>query len=134
MIRRVFRFICSSSVLAPRRCNRRPSRSSSWTHLGLAWRRTLQHDATVSNYIELSTRGGPGSVPELTCPKVQAATQAALELPPLSAQALTEQASGLATCRARLLASGINPNDYGADAAAADVVISFASSVSNRQI
>ena len=74
-----------------------------------------------SNYIELSVRGGPGSVPELACPGLEAATEASLALPPRSSQALTEEVAAFSACRARLVAAGIDLNVYGADAAAADV-------------
>ena len=73
-----------------------------------------------SNYVALSLRGGPGSIPELQCPDVEQATEVALALPPLDPSSLTAQTTALATCRARLVASGINPNDYGNDAAVAD--------------
>jgi serine/threonine protein kinase/pimeloyl-ACP methyl ester carboxylesterase len=74
-----------------------------------------------SNHITLSIRGGPGSVPELSCPEEEAAAEAALALPPLSSGALAVQSTAMATCRARLIAMGIDPNDYGDDAAAADI-------------
>jgi len=68
----------------------------------------------------LSLRGGVGSTPELNCPEEDAALQAMLALPPLSAEALGKQTLALTACRARLIASGIDPNAYGFDAAAAD--------------
>jgi class 3 adenylate cyclase/pimeloyl-ACP methyl ester carboxylesterase len=74
-----------------------------------------------SNYIGLTLRGSEGSVPALTCPGQGAAQVVTLDLPPLSTQAMTDQVTALASCREHLLAAGINPNDYGADAMAADV-------------
>jgi pimeloyl-ACP methyl ester carboxylesterase len=74
-----------------------------------------------SNYIELSFRGDHSSTPALTCPEEQSAAEAALALPPLSPQGLNAQATAFAACRTRLLAAGIDPNDYGNDAASADV-------------
>jgi class 3 adenylate cyclase/pimeloyl-ACP methyl ester carboxylesterase len=69
-----------------------------------------------SNYIGLSGRES-----QLTCPEEGTASEAALARSPLSPQGLTEQVTALAACRARLVASGIDPNDFGADAMAADV-------------
>jgi serine/threonine protein kinase/pimeloyl-ACP methyl ester carboxylesterase len=74
-----------------------------------------------ANYIGLTMRGSPGSVPDLNCPEEGAAEVAALALPTLSSKAMAEQVSALGACRARLVAAGIDPNDYGADAMAADV-------------
>jgi pimeloyl-ACP methyl ester carboxylesterase len=74
-----------------------------------------------SNYIELSRRGAVGSSPELSCPEVEAANIAALALPSSDPQGPASQVSAYAACRKRLLASGIDPNDYGDDARAADV-------------
>jgi pimeloyl-ACP methyl ester carboxylesterase len=73
-----------------------------------------------SNYIWLTTRGDEFSVPRLNCPEVTTAQSEALAFDPLSSQALSEQATAFSTCRARLVKSGVNPNDYGYDAAAAD--------------
>ena len=73
-----------------------------------------------SNYIGFSLRGGDGSTPVLSCPEVVAATTAALAVPPRSPQWINGQASAYQACRARLVASGIDPDDYGADATAAD--------------
>lgn len=74
-----------------------------------------------SNYIGLTLRGSPGSSPELSCPEEGTAQVASLALPPLSQQGIAEQVMALASCRARLVAAGIDPNDYGADAMAEDV-------------
>ena len=74
-----------------------------------------------SNYIGLTLRGSEGSTPALICPEEGTAQVAALDLPPLNQQAMTGQVTALASCREHLLAAGINPNDYGADAMAADV-------------
>lgn len=73
-----------------------------------------------SSYIGLSQRGGQGSIPELTCPEAEAGVEASLASPPLSSKALTEQVAGFSTCRARLVAAGIDPNAYGNDAMAVD--------------
>ncbi len=74
-----------------------------------------------SDYIELSMRGSQGSSPELACPEEEVAAEAALALPPFSSEAMTNEIRAFSACRRRLVASGIDPNDYGADAMAADV-------------
>ncbi len=74
-----------------------------------------------SDYIELTGRGGFGSNPKLSCPEENVATQDALAFSVLDKKALTQQVDAMATCRARLVSAGVVPNDYGEDAAAADV-------------
>jgi serine/threonine-protein kinase len=74
-----------------------------------------------SDYIELSARGNIGSDPLLSCPEEQAAQESAIALAPRSPQAEDMLIAGFQACRARLVASGIDPNAYGADAAADDV-------------
>jgi len=74
-----------------------------------------------SNYISLSVRGGQGSVPELTCPELETSAENSLALVAGSVQVTTARESALTTCREQLQAEGVDPNDYGLDAAAADV-------------
>ena len=82
---------------------------------------TTMEGRLFSNYIGLTLRGSEGSSPELSCPEEGAAEVAALALPLLSPKVTSEQIAGFASCRKRLMAAGINPNDYGADAMATDV-------------
>jgi class 3 adenylate cyclase/pimeloyl-ACP methyl ester carboxylesterase len=74
-----------------------------------------------AEHIDLIPRGTAGSVPELDCPEVLAAKEAVLALPPLDPSVPNTIASALRACRARVVAAGIDPNAFGADAAAADV-------------
>jgi pimeloyl-ACP methyl ester carboxylesterase len=82
---------------------------------------TTMEGRLYSNYIGLTLRGSEGSSPELNCPEEGAAQVATLDLPPLSPQGTSKQVAAFASCRNRLMAAGIDPNDYGADAMAADV-------------
>jgi len=74
-----------------------------------------------ANYIALGQRGGVGSSPELTCPEEDVAIEAALALPSSDPRGPAGEVSAFAACRKRLMARGINPNDYGDDERAADV-------------
>jgi serine/threonine protein kinase len=74
-----------------------------------------------SNYIALSRRGGIGSSPALSCSQEHGAIVDSLALPSSDPQGPVAQVSAFASCRKKLLDSGIDPNDYGDDARAADV-------------
>ena len=74
-----------------------------------------------SEHIELFARGTTGTTPALECPEVNAAQTSVMQYPPLDPRVQSTLEGALATCRARLIEDHIDPNDFGADAAAADV-------------
>ena len=74
-----------------------------------------------AEHIDLYPRGTTGSTPALDCPEVASAEESVLQFAPSDPRVESTIANALSVCRARLAKAGVDPNDFGADAAAADV-------------